>query len=108
MRLSMNKDDICEPIEIPKENWSEFLSTIIKGSIRRDDVIGSNLKQQCINYFEQLETNRDEVIELLSKGVAFCENDSQGNYDICNIAINREKKAIEILERGKDEKRRNI
>ena len=50
----------------------------------------------------QLETNRDEAIELLSKGVAFCENDSQGAYDVCNNAINREKKAIEILERDEE------
>lgn len=50
----------------------------------------------------QLETNRDEAIELLTKGFNFCENDSQGEIDICNIAINREKKAIEILERGKE------
>lgn len=50
----------------------------------------------------QLETNRDEAIELLSKGVTFCENDSQGLYDKCNIIINREKKSIEMLKRGKE------
>lgn len=58
--------------------------------------------KMLLDYINQLETNRNEAIELLSKGVTFCENDSQGNYDICNIAINREKKAIEILERGKE------
>ena len=65
MRLSMNKEDICEPVEIPKENWSEFLSTIIKSSIECADRIGENLKKQCIDYFEQLETNRDEAIKYL-------------------------------------------
>lgn len=57
------------------------------------------VKTKMIN---QLETNRDEAIELLTKGFNFCENDSQGEIDICNIAINREKKAIEILRRGKE------
>ena len=55
--------------------------------------------QQKVN---QLETNIDEAIELLTKSFNFCENDSQGEFDICNIAINREKKAIEILRRGKE------
>ena len=54
------------------------------------------------DYINQLETNRDEAIELLTKSFNFCENDSQGEFDICNIAINREKKAIEILRRGKE------
>ena len=55
-----------------------------------------------LDYINQLETNRDDAIELLTKGFNFCENDSQGEIDICNIAINREKKAIEILRRGKE------
>lgn len=45
----------------------------------------------------RLQDKIDKAIELLSKGVTFCENDSQGNYDICNIAINREKKVLETL-----------
>lgn len=57
------------------------------------------VKTEMIN---QLEINIDDAIELLSKGITFCENDSQGEFDICNIAINREKKVKEILERGKE------
>ena len=39
----------------------------------------------------------DKAIETLEKGITFCENDSQGIYDKCNISINREKKALDIL-----------
>lgn len=53
--------------------------------------------------YKQLKARVDAAIELLSKGVTFCENDSQGAYDVCNSAINREKKAIEILRGGSDD-----
>lgn len=39
----------------------------------------------------------DKAIETLEKGITFCENDSQGIYDKCNIAINREKGVLDIL-----------
>lgn len=39
----------------------------------------------------------DNAIETLEKGITFCENDSQGIYDKCNIAINREKGVLDIL-----------
>ena len=39
----------------------------------------------------------DKAIETLEKGITFCENDSQGIYNKCNIAINREKKVLDIL-----------
>ncbi len=39
----------------------------------------------------------DKAIETLEKGITFCENDSQGLYDKCNIAINREQKILDIL-----------
>ena len=39
----------------------------------------------------------DKAIEILKNGITFCENDSQGIYDKCNIAINREKEALDIL-----------
>ena len=70
----------------------------VNGFISLDSL---NKYVEIIDYINKLETNIDEAIELLSKGVAFCENDSQGAYDVCNNAINREKKVIEILKRGK-------
>ncbi|MBP3920819.1 MAG: hypothetical protein J6D28_04565 [Bacilli bacterium] len=39
----------------------------------------------------------DKAIETLEKGITFCENDSQGIYDKCNIATNREKEVLDIL-----------
>lgn len=51
------------------------------------------LEQQCKKQKEVI----DKAIETLKKGITFCENDSQGIYDKCNIAINREKKTLDIL-----------
>ena len=63
----MNKEDICEPIKIPKEKRNEFLSTIIKSCISNSNIIGENLEIECINYFEQLETNIEKAIEVLKR-----------------------------------------
>ena len=38
--------------------------------------------------------------ELLEKGITFCKNDSQGAYNICNMAINREKEILKVLKGG--------
>lgn len=64
------------------------------------------LKQiiKIINHYNQIQSQLkkqkeviDKAIETLEKGITFCENDSQGIYDKCNIAINREKKVLDIL-----------
>lgn len=46
----------------------------------------------------------NKAIETLEKGITFCENDSQGIYVKCNIAINREKKVLDTLKEGKNER----
>ena len=48
---------------------------------------------------DYLKQNRQiiKAIELLKKSIDYCENDSVGAYDICNIAINREKEILNIL-----------
>ena len=53
----------------------------------------NNLQQQVKKQKEVI----DKAIETLEKGITFCENDSQGIYNKCNIAINREKKVLDIL-----------
>lgn len=64
------------------------------------------LKQiiKIINHYNQIQSQLkkqkeviDKAIETLEKGITFCENDSQGIYDKCNIAISREKKVLDIL-----------
>lgn len=48
---------------------------------------------------DYLKQNRQiiKAIELLKKSIDYCENDSEGALDICNIAINREKEILNIL-----------
>lgn len=52
-----------------------------------------DLEEVCNKYKKAI----DKAINTLEKGITFCENDSQGVYDICNIAINREKEILNIL-----------
>lgn len=39
----------------------------------------------------------EKAIHEPERGITFCENDSQGIYEKCNIAIHREKNILEIL-----------
>ena len=39
----------------------------------------------------------DKIKIELKQGITFCKNDSQGLYDKCNIAINREQIMLDIL-----------
>ena len=66
---------------IPKDVFKELFNEMI------------NWKEENKKYKEVI----DKAIETLEKGITFCENDSQGIYDKCNIAINREKKVLDIL-----------
>lgn len=59
------------------------------------------ISHRYIHDLEQQVEKQKEVInkaiETLEKGITFCENDSQGLYNKCNIAINREKKVLDLL-----------
>ena len=54
-------------------------------------------------YVRALLNRISKAITILEDGIKFCENDSQGIYDKCNIAINREKKVIDIYARVVEE-----
>ena len=71
----------------------------VNKELKKDIEYYKRQNQRLKEKVTQLETNIDEAIELLSKGVTFCENDSQGLYDKCNIVINRENKIVEILKK---------
>lgn len=53
-------------------------------------------------YYKQKEII-DKAIEYIEKNIHFCENDSQGAYDICNIRIASDKKLLEILKGEENE-----
>lgn len=68
-------------------------------------------KHEVLFYIEELERNNfklqaradkykcrnDKAIEYIEENIKFCENDSQGAYDVCNIRIRSDKKLLEIL-----------
>lgn len=49
-----NKEDITQPVTIPKDNWKDTLQQIIKGCVKNEKNLGKNLKQQCIDYLDKL------------------------------------------------------
>lgn len=87
-----------------KKNKTEEIEFIIDENNRVD------FRQvlQMINMYEEKiqkkQTIIDTATETLEKGITFCENDSQGIYDKCNIAINREKEVLNILKEAQNEK----
>ena len=88
LTLSKNLDDIGL-IAITKKQLNQIIKII-----NHYNQIQSQLKKQ--------KEAIDKAIETLEKGITFCENDSQGIYDKCNIAINREKKVLDILKGGQN------
>ena len=87
-----------------KKNKTEEIEFIIDENNRVD------FRQvlQMINMYEEKIQKKQAIIdtatEILEKGMTFCENDSQGIYDKCNIAINREKEVLNILKKAQNEK----
>lgn len=64
-------------------------------------LFGYNQCAKLLNETEQQCEKQKEVIDRakteLEQGITFCQNDSQGLYDKCNIAINREQRILNIL-----------
>ena len=50
----------------------------------------------------QLKEVIEEVREYIEKNLSFCENDSQGIYEKCNIRIASDRKLLQILDRAKE------
>lgn len=50
---------------------------------------------------DELHNRIDKAIKYIEENIHFCENDSQGAYDVCNIRIASDKKLLEIL-KGKE------
>lgn len=88
---------------------SQFIKSLMQREIEisqlKDQIKG--FEQERSNLFKSIDYLRERLrfksniinkaSSELQRGIAFCQNDSQGMYDKCNIAINREKKILEIL-----------
>ena len=72
---------------------------------------GDNLNEKELNevvdYINNLQSQlkaKEEVIKearkKLKSYITFCENDSQGAYEVCNMAIRNYKNIDEILSKG--------
>lgn len=79
-----------------KEENIDYINSIhdsyIKELQKQDEYI-KKLEKENQKYKEVI----DKVKIELEQGITFCKNDSQGIYDKCNIAINREQIMLDIL-----------
>ncbi len=61
-------------------------------------------KGRLIKKIYDLEDRIDKTLEELDKQITFCENDSQGCYEVCNQTITFLKKIKNILRGDTNEK----
>ena len=57
-----------------------------------------DLRLEVLKYKEVIE----EVREYVEKNLSFCENDSQGLYEKCNIRMASDRKLLQILDKVKE------
>lgn len=53
---------------------------------------------------QELKDIIEKAVHELERGITFCENDSQGAYEKCNIAIHREESILKILKENEKDK----
>ena len=96
----MNKEltITIEDIELLKEMKNNCLKADVYNDEKR------LLKANAITKFlmlqqqnKELKNKIDKAIKELDRIITFCENDSQGSYDICNIAIRNYKNIKGLL-----------
>lgn len=83
-------------------NINELREKVKNGDFDDNELIDLVLYLERENQALLEETKKyKEVIDKakteLEQGITFCQNDSQGLYDKCNIAINREQRILDIL-----------
>lgn len=87
-----------ERLMMPEEEVRNRIKELLNES--QEDLIIKYmfLEQQCKKQKEVI----DKASNTLERGITFCENDSQGVYDVCNMAINREKEVLNILKEASE------
>ena len=82
---------------ITNEMINEGINNVLGTSKLLEELNELVIKDANERYVRELLNRIHKAVDELSKGVEFCKNDSQGLYDKCNIAINRERRVIDIL-----------
>lgn len=73
--------------------WKNEVAEISTNSYNKE-------KEKSALYKEVIE----EVREYIKENLSFCENDSQGLYEKCNIRIASDKKLLQILDKARENK----
>ena len=73
----------------------------LRRDIDRRDAKITELEDERVPYTNEYVNKVKEVLNKakskLEEGIRFCENDSQGAFDKCNIAIKREQAVLNLL-----------
>lgn len=94
LNLYKENQELKEMFEDSKTFSKQFLYKHNKNLLEANE----RLLQQKNKYKEIIEEVRKHTEENLS----FCENDSQGAYDVCNIRMVSDRKLLQILDKVKE------
>lgn len=81
--------------QLPEEDI-HVIETYIKMIEQENQTLNDQLDRELIKR-ARLEDRINKAIEFIEKNIKFCENDSQGAYEKCNIRILSDKKLLKIL-----------
>ena len=79
--------------EIMKEEYKDLWEFI-----NDEHIVAKDVTKDIINLKQRI----NKATELLERRITFCENDSYGAYEVCNIAINNNKELLSILKGGSE------
>lgn len=110
----MNKFRVEEWTEKECELLNEMKDRCLNGGKYKDEKAKEKFKMIChledycvqyyqlLDYINQLETNRDELIEYSHKRLGFLENCVGGDVELIHTQISVYREYLKILERGKE------
>ena len=76
----------------------DMLKQIIIDTIKGEEHLGENLKEQCVDYIEQLQNKWNELKNIIEKGIIDSKAGSSQQYYFNTIY-----KYMQELEQGKDD-----
>lgn len=94
------KSQVLERTAKENQELKKQISYLRRDIDRRDAKI-TELEDERVPYTNEYVNKVKEVLNKakskLEEGIRFCENDSQGAFDKCNIAIKREQAVLNLL-----------
>ena len=82
---------------------NDMLKQIIIDTIKGEEHLGENLKEQCVDYIDQLQNNWNELKKWLEEEYKYYQKCNNPNIGHAMGQIRRTENKMQELEQGKDE-----